>query len=84
MANEVRCFHSHPSNAVSRLDEGARVTGVVVCVHPFGLGVHLDDGRTFGHVDAPAMGRPSARVLDDYPPVGTVLDLEVIRLLGWK
>lgn len=82
MANEVWCFHSHPPEAGSRFDEGARVRGVVVCVHPFGLGVHLDGGQTFGHVDAPFMGVPTTKGLADYPQVGTALDLEVLGYSG--
>jgi hypothetical protein len=82
MANVVWCFHSHPPSTGSRLDEGTRVAGVVVCVHPFGLGVHLDGGRAFGHVDAPFMGRPSVSGLEDYPQVGTALDLEVLGYSG--
>jgi ribosomal protein S1 len=82
MANEVWCFHSHPPETGARLDEGTRVKGVVVCVHPFGLGVHLDGGQAFGHVNAPAMGGPSVQGLEDYPQVGTALDLEVLGYSG--
>lgn len=82
MANEVRCFHSHPPATGPKLDEGTRVKGVVVCVHPFGLGVHLDGGRTFGHVNVSVMGRPSVSELEDYPQVGTALDLEVLGYSG--
>jgi hypothetical protein len=84
MANEVWCFHSHPPETGPRLDEGTRVRGVVVCVHRFGLGVHLDGGQTFGHVDAPFMGRPRVQALEDYPQVGTALDLEVLGYSGGR
>ena len=56
--------------------------GVVVCLHPFGLGVHLAEEQTFGHVDAPMMGKPSARELEDYPAVGMALGLEVLGYSG--
>lgn len=82
MANEVRCFHSHPPDAEAELSSGAHVSGVVVCVHPYGLGVHVADARTFGHVDAPMMGKPSMGGLDDYPGVGSVLNLEVLGYSG--
>jgi len=82
MANEVWCFHSHPPETGPKLEEGILVKGVVVCVHPFGLGVHLDGGQIFGHVDAPAVGRPSVRGLEDYPQVGTALHLEVLGYSG--
>jgi hypothetical protein len=75
MANEVWCFHSHPPGGWARTYEGMHVKGVVVCVHTFGLGVHLNGGRTFGHVNAPAISRPSPRGLEDYPQVGTALRL---------
>lgn len=81
MANEVRCFHSHPPDKGAELSPGARVAGVVVCVHPYGLGVHLGE-RTFGHVDAPMMGVPSVRELDDYPGVGSALNLEILGYSG--
>jgi hypothetical protein len=48
MANEVWCLHSHPPVTGPRLEDGTRVRAVVVRVHPFGLGVHLDGGQAFG------------------------------------
>lgn len=84
MANEVWCFHSHPPEPASRLAQATRVAGVVVCVHPFGLGVLLEGGQNFGHVNVTAMGRPNAHSLEDYPQVGEVLDLEVLGYSGMR
>jgi hypothetical protein len=81
VANEVRCFHSHPPDDESQLSEGGDLRGVVVCVHPFGLGVYLPAEHAFGHVDAPMMGRISTSGLDDYPSVGSVL---AVRVLGYS
>lgn len=66
-----------PSREVS---EGAMTEGVVVCVHVYGLGVYLPQHRTFGHVNAPAMGLGRTRSLDDYPRIGTCLS---VRILGY-
>lgn len=82
MANEVRCFHSHPPDGGSRLSEETEQRGIVVCIHPFGLGVYLPDQDTFGHVDAPMMGLSTTSGLDDYPPVGSVLSLTVLGYSG--
>jgi hypothetical protein len=81
MANEVWCFHSHPPSSGAQLLVGSHQSGVVVCVHGYGLGVYLT-GQVFGHVDAPMMGRPLARDLDDYPGVGSQLHLEVLGYSG--
>jgi hypothetical protein len=42
-------------SAVQRL-RGASVTGTVVCHHLFGLGVHIDDGNEYGHVNITEIG----------------------------
>jgi hypothetical protein len=59
---------------------GAAAEGVVVCVHVYGLGVHLPEHGTFGHVNVPAMGLERTRSLEDYPRVGTRLS---VRILGY-
>lgn len=82
VANEVRCFHSHPPKRETRLSDGTEHRGVVVCLHPFGLGVFLPDQETFGHVDTPMMGRSATSGLDDYPPVGSVVLLTVLGYSG--
>lgn len=61
---------------------GAEQPGVVVCLHPYGLGVYLPAEHTFGHVDAPMMGVATTSGLDDYPPVGSVLSLTVLGYSG--
>jgi predicted RNA-binding protein with RPS1 domain len=53
-----------------RLEEGRNVTGVVVCHHPFGLGVRLEDREEYGHVDVPQIRDGVVRGVEDYPPVG--------------
>lgn len=73
------CLHSRPPAPPERsLREGERVDGVVVCAHPFGLGVHLPAAQDFGHVDVPFIGVDGATSLglDDLPAIGTVLALE--------
>jgi hypothetical protein len=82
VVNEVWCVHSHPPEGDLDLSPQTHVAGVVVCVHPYGLGVHLADKQTFGHVDAPMMGVLSAHGLDDYPSVGSTLNLEVLGYSG--
>jgi hypothetical protein len=82
VANEVRCFHSHPPADEAQLSEGVDLRGVVICVHPFGLGVYMPDEHAFGHVDAPMMGLDSTNGLDDYPSVGSMLSLTVLGYSG--
>lgn len=59
--------------------EGSVIEGVVVCTHPYGLGVYVPRLAAFGHVDVPFMGRSELRSRDDEPPVGSVLPLTVSR-----
>lgn len=82
MPNETWCFHSHPPQVHVKVQEGVAADGVVVCVHPFGLGVYLSSEQGFGHVDVPMMGRPLSQDLADYPPVGSTLQLEVLGYSG--
>jgi hypothetical protein len=83
VSDEVRCFHSHPALPPAReLDEGEPVSGVVVCVHVFGLGVWLPDSAQFGHVNVTHMGVPETQTLDDYPGVGMPLSARVLGYAG--
>lgn len=82
VANEVRCFHSHPPSDEDQLAEGTEVRGVVVCVHPFGIGVYLPEKRVFGHVDAIFLGRPNPGGLPDYPGVGSDVELTAVGYSG--
>jgi len=66
----------------TEVQDGVAAEGVVVCVHPFGLGVYLGDEQAFGHVDVPMMGRPLAQELTDYPSVGSTLHLEALGYSG--
>jgi hypothetical protein len=83
VADDVRCFHSHPPLPPIRdLDEGETVRGVVVCVHVFGLGVWLPDAAQFGHVNVTHMGVPETHTLDDYPGAGASLTARVLGYSG--
>jgi hypothetical protein len=45
-----------------RLPEGTRVKGVVVCHHPFGLGMRLSGRDECGHVDIISIAPPNVRL----------------------
>ncbi len=83
MIDDGRCFHTHPPLLPARLAEGERVSGTVVCVHIFGLGLYLQGSDVFGHVDAPFMGVAGGPLtVDAYPQVGVLLDLVVVGYSG--
>lgn len=78
-------MHDHGAEIVTlernRLDEGAPVNGVVVCHHPFGLGVYLADVDQYGHVNITAIGT-SVRGPNDFPAVGSAIEGTVLGYSG--
>ena len=65
------CMHTPPAAwRPARLAAGCVVRGVVVCVHPFGLGVYLPDVHDFGHVNVPEFLDGPTETLPEYPAVG--------------
>lgn len=81
---ETCCLHSHVGVFLAgRQPEGARVNGIVVCLHVFGLGVYLPEADAFGHVNVTEMGVESAtRFPDDYPQIGARLSMIVLGHSG--
>jgi ribosomal protein S1 len=68
--------------AAAQRSEGSAVTGTVVCHHPFGLGVHIDDGDEYGHVNITEIGVDSLRGPEDFPPIGSAVTVTVLGYTG--
>ena len=68
--------------AAAQRSEGATVTGTVVCHHPFGLGIHIDDGNEYGHVNITEIGVDPLRGQEDFPPIGSVVTATVLGYTG--
>jgi hypothetical protein len=78
-------MHDDPTTRVPperRLDRGTAVKAVVVCHHPFGMGVFVESAAQYGHVDAPNVRNAGMRDAGDFPPVGTELTAVVLRDSG--
>jgi ribosomal protein S1 len=81
-------FDMHAAGAVpaipedQRLEQGLVVSGVVVCHHPFGLGVRLADREEYGHVDVPQISDGMIRGPEDYPAVGEHVRGRVLGYAG--
>jgi exosome complex RNA-binding protein Csl4 len=69
-------------SAQQRLAPGEAVSGVVVCHHPFGLGIRLDERHEYGHVDVAQISEGIIRDADDYPPVGERVRARVLGYAG--
>lgn len=83
MANETWCFHSYPPTlGPHRLSSGEAVSGLVVCIHPFGVGCILIEREDFGHVNVTELGRATPKGMTDYPLIGERLRLEVLGYSG--
>jgi ribosomal protein S1 len=68
--------------AGAQRSKGASVTGTVVCHHPFGLGVHIDDCNEYGHVNITEIGVDPLRGPEDFPPIGSVVTATVLGYTG--
>ena len=81
-----RTFDMHEEGAVQpvpvhqRLAAGQAVSGVVVCHHPFGVGVRVDERGEYGHVDVSQISGGIINGPDDYPQLG---DRVRARVLGY-
>jgi hypothetical protein len=74
--------HADPATHVPeehQLRAGTRVSGTVICHHPFGLGIRLTDCNQCGHVDVPLIRDGPIRGPEDYPPIGRTAPAVVIR-----
>jgi len=65
------------------LTEGTFVTGMVICHHPFGIGVRLDESGQYGHVDVPFIRNKVTRGPDDYPAIGQAISAVVLGYDGF-
>jgi len=78
-------MHGDPAAAVpttAQLPAGMRVTGVVVCHHPFGLGVRVDAWNQYGHADVPSIRDGVVSGPADYPPIGRTVSALVLGYSG--
>ncbi len=53
--------------------------GVVVCHHPFGIGVHIESADQYAQVDVSCIRDGVIRGAVDYPPIGQALSGMVVR-----
>ena len=65
-----------------RLNVGTFVRGVVVCHHPFGVGIYLDDEDQYGHVDVSHIRDGLVRGSEDYPGLGVRTSAVVLGYSG--
>jgi hypothetical protein len=63
--------------AEDRLQPGTRVGAIVVCHHPFGMGVYIEERAEYGHVDIPFIAPGRLRGPEDFPPIGSQVDATV-------
>jgi hypothetical protein len=68
--------------AVDEIAEGTLVDVTVVCHHPYGMGVWVEDFGQFGHVNVSVIRDEPTDGLDAYPPIGVRLRAVVIGYSG--
>lgn len=66
-----------------RLAEGTFVRGKVICHHPFGIGVHVDEADQYGHVDVPFIRDGVTRGVEDYPLIDQIISGVVLGYDGF-
>lgn len=75
-------MHSQPPSDSVSLGTGERIPGVVMCVHPFGVGVFMPESAAFGHVNLSHLALPAEAHPVKLPEVGAELELEVLGYSG--
>jgi hypothetical protein len=77
-------MHEHGAELTKphRLAEGTPISGIVVCHHPYGLGVYLEDRDEYGHVNITAIGTGPLRGPQDFPPIGALVNGTVLGYSG--
>jgi hypothetical protein len=78
-------MHDDPETRVPlerQLDRGTAVDAVVVCHHPFGMGLYVESVRQYGHVDAQNVRNRGMHDPDDLVPIGTAVTAVVLRYSG--
>jgi hypothetical protein len=67
-----------------RSAQGAPVVGVVVCHHPYGLGIYIADRDEYAHVNITSIKPPGERIdgMADYPPLGSRVEGTVLGYTG--
>lgn len=74
-------MHTDPATRVpagDQLPEGTFVRGEVVCHHPFGIGIRVDEVGQYGHVDVPHVRDSVTRGSEDYPRIGVAVSAVVL------
>jgi hypothetical protein len=78
-------MHDDPSTLVvegRELPRGEAVRAVVVCVHPWGMGLYVKSADQYGHVNASHVRDRGMTGPDDYVPLGTELTAVVLGYSG--